>query len=314
MSEWPLTISVAIGVVFYLVIPGSGAFAVRYRWRRFRARVLAAREARDLDYPAVHGHRQENEGDSSQRGTFRFFGKLEAVQGQTSIWIGDGSLSVVIDLVGVPIYILPGGGMRGEGLPDETPRIVFWKELTALAEGTDFLVVGDIVERQGTLHFDRGAADIPLVIIYDCPKEQLFARATWSGRQRNEYWNHLTPVSLVGGFLAETLWALTLADRSLLQAIVAMVLGLVPVLPLMPPGVVGFFWYRRIWRVARRLRAQRDLAFARDESVSAAQLSAHARGLSRRAWHREVGAVVLLVVSIFVNGYLIAIATALLIR
>jgi Na+/proline symporter len=136
----------------------------------------------------------------------------------------------------------------------------------------------------------------------------------WAGRQRNEYWNHLTPISLIGGFVAELLWAVSLSGESRLQTLVALVMALIPILPLFPPGVVGFYWYRRLWRRARRIRAHRDLSLLRRNVNDSVTLKNAQRSLSVIASRWESAAVALLLAGIAANGYLSAVLFALLMR
>lgn len=291
-------ITVAIAVGFYLVVPGLGAVLVRARWRRFRSAVEHAANLPVLDYELTH--RAE---DTNVEATL--WGRLEAVQGESGIWVGDGNISLLVDLEHIPLYLIPHGPSATSRLPDETPRVLYWSELSALVEGTPMMVSGTVTVRYGSLVMVGARDRPPLVIIHDCNAAEVIGRALWTGRQRNEYWNHITPISLVAGSLASMLWALSAMSFSRLQAVFAFVAALVPILPLFPPGVLGFYWYRRLWRDARRIRAQRDVERVRQSARAP---------YNRRAWRRELVAVGLLLAAIGVNGYLAALLTALAIR
>lgn len=297
MSDIGALVAVLVpALLLYLLIPGGGAFLVRARWRRFREQLRAARAARVLDYG--------DHAAGSDEVAMRFAGRLEAMEGDGSLWIGDGRLSVLVHLARVPVYLMSGpveGSVEG---PDHPPRVLFWKDLTALAEGTPVLVFGRVEEADGTFVFGAHGSDRPLVILHDGRAEQLIRRALWAGRQRNEFWNHLTPVSLLAGMVAETLLAVTIVQNHPLTAVVALVLALLPVLPLFPPGVLAFYWYRRLWRVGRRLRAQRD--------VRATQIPE--AGFSHRAVQWEAAAVLCLLAGLGANAYLAAALIALLLR
>jgi len=306
MMPLELLITLTVAIAFYVIIPGTGAFLVRRRWRQFREALLFFHAAPRLRY-----------GGSAQPGSgnaYRFFGQLEAIQRDHTIWVGDRTLSVMVSLDGVPVFVMPRTNREGAGPVDETPRVLYWKELSALAEGTDVFVGGTVVDDQGSLRFREGPDGPPLVIIFDGPAEALFSRAMWAGRQRNEYWNHLTPISLIGGFVAELLWAVNLSGQSRLQTVVALVMALIPLLPLFPPGVIGFYWYRRIWRRARRIRAHRDLALLRRNVSEGVTIRNAARPLSVIATRWESLAVALLLTAIGVNGYLSAVLFALLMQ
>ena len=294
-----------LAMVFFVAIPGSGAFLVRRRWRRFRRALLEARGAPSVTYGLAH--------QGGGNGSFRFFGRLEAIQADHTIWVGDRTLSVMVRLDGVPVFVMPHAPTDRPEPPDETPRVLYWKDLSALAEGTQVFVCGSIVDDQGSIRIEGGPDGVPLVIIFDGPSEELFPQAMWAGRQRNEYWNHLTPISLIAGFVSETLWAVTVVGESRLQAVIALVVALVPVLPLFPPGVAAFYWYRRLWRHARRIRARRDLALVQ-QATPASRQRRGGNALSRAASRLELVAVALLAVGIGTNGYLLAALAALLLR
>jgi len=290
---WYLAPAIVIAIAFYLLVPATGAFLVRHRWRRFRRDALTSAQLPELHYA-----------DSPGQERYQFLGRLEAVQGNDLVWLEAGNLSVGVSLERVPMYIIPGGAGRRTGYPDETPRVVYWHEITGLAEGTRFFVAGTVVEEKNGLVF-RGSGDgDPLVLIYDGPEHALLKRVVWTGRQRNEYWNHLTPIALTVGFLAELVTAMLVVGESRLAALFATVLAMGPFLPLMPPGVAGYFFYRRIWRAARRRRAIRDV-----EMVSGR--IAAAREVGRLIWLQEAAAVFLLLAGVVINGYLVAVVLAL---
>ncbi len=252
-NSWLLVLIPLVAIVFYLVIPGVGAFRVRRKWRRFRTRILEACAGRHLDPLAIRelGRR---DGQSTER--YWFVGRLESVAAHDVVWLKDDHVSVALDLANSRITILPPSQIVGSELPDETPETVDWREITALVEGTRVFVSGTVGEEGGSARFV--AAD-PLVVVFDGHKDTVIARAIWTGRQRNEYWNDLTPGSLLGGFLSLLLLAVVSLDSSRLLSLTAVVLALFPVLPLFPPGVAGFYFYRRLWRAGRKARARRDL-------------------------------------------------------
>lgn len=288
-----LVISGAIGLFFFGIVPGLGAFTVRARWRRFRGTL----------YDGVV--------DSTERGGLTIWhGRLSAIEGERTIWLATDTGEIAVDLHKVPVHVLPPSARLTERLelPDESPAVVPWGALGAFAEGTRFLVVGDLDAERRRVRVDRTRA-LPLVVIYDCPDEVAVERAIWTGRQRNEYWNQLTPVALLGGFLAAVLYAVQVVDSTRLGALLALVVAAIPVLPLIPPGVMGYYVYRRVWRQARRLRAQRDLRYVR-------QL-ARGQTLNRipepvpRAARLEIAAVLVLLGGIGLNAYLAALVIAL---
>jgi len=254
---WLLAAIPASAVVFYIFIPAIGVFQVRHRWRRFRARVVHAVSLPRLDAETVRSLLQ---GEAPARdGEYWFRGRLESLGINDTVWIERDGLTVSADICNTDVVLLPTPVSIGDDLPDETPQTVPWRELTALVEGTRFFLSGGVTVTDGSVQFVTNREHQPFVVVYDGPDDTLTARALWTGRQRNEYWNHLTPISLIGGFLALLLLGIAVLDRSRLMSLAAAVLATVPILPLLPPGVAGFYVYRRLWRRARRIRARRDL-------------------------------------------------------
>lgn len=254
---WPVLAIPLTAVTFYLIIPAVGMVQVRRRWRRFRAAVVRAVTLPRLDNESVRTIPGDRSDGTSR--TFWFRGRLESIGKNDTVWLERDGFSVCLDLHKTSIVLLPSPPGIGDDLPDETPRTVSWRELTALVEGTRFFVSGTVAVMDGAVHFVSTDEHRPFVMVYDGPVSTLAARALWTGRQRNEYWNHLTPISLIGGFLALLLLGIAVLEESRVMSLSAAVLATVPVLPLLPPGVAGFYLYRRIWRRARRIRARRDL-------------------------------------------------------
>ncbi|MFP4329232.1 MAG: hypothetical protein ACLFP6_00800 [Spirochaetaceae bacterium] len=243
-------------LLFYLLVPGIGAFAIRGRWRRFRRRVIEASYMPILTYARVR---------AGEGGQFRFFGRLEAVQGDHRVWLSDGHLSVALDLEGVSIHVIPRvepTQSRSWGVgKDDTPRVLTWESLGSLPEGTPFFVSGHLEQGEGAPTFRNVDLGRLFVMLYEESDRRLLARSIWVGRQRNEYWNLTTPVAMAAGFVAQLLLAYLFFQESggRLLGLTSLTLALLPALPLFPPGLITFFAYRRLWGRGRLLRARRDL-------------------------------------------------------
>lgn len=253
-----LFIIILIALLFYGLVPLIGAFSVRTRWRRFRNQLMRASLSPSLTYGAVHG--------STLSSVYRIFGSLQAVQDENILWLSDGKVSVCVDLVGVPVYILPsvpeGESMVKPGsYPDESPGRTYWNRIFSLPEKTSIFVSGKLVYEDGRALF-RDTKKIPLlVIIYDCNDSDFYSHAILSGRQRNEYWNSLTPGSLTVGSFSLFIYFYLLIQIPYMQftAVTAITFSLVPVLPFLPPGFIFYYIYRHLWKKARILRSERDL-------------------------------------------------------
>ncbi len=259
MSSWYLVFGLAC--TFFIIIPGAGAVSVRRRWRRFRRAVVGSALAPTVTYTALSQLRRTAGG----AGRYRFFGRLEAIEDDDVIWLNDGAISVAADVARTTAYLLPAAGAReqpSQPFSEETPDRVPWSRLTTLPERTPVFVAGPLrLEGDRPVFRAEAAGDELLLILYDGPDEEVLQHSVWTGRQRNEYWNLLTPASLAVGSLALLLAAYILlripADGG--AAILAVSCALIPILPLLPPGFISFPLYRRMWRRGRYLRAERDI-------------------------------------------------------
>jgi len=255
----PALLLAALGtaLLFFALIPGAGAFAVRWQWRLFRRCMREASLAPFLRYSDLGGA-------EGRRGDFRVFGELEAIQGRDRIWINTGQFTVEADLEGVRLYLLPslsGGGGLQEPLPDEEPAVAPWNRVFSLPSGMRLFVGGSLFLEEGRGVFRSSPGAPLLVVLYDGERESILKRAIWGGRKRNEYWNPFTLPSLLTGFLCLALMAyLSLrSSQAGLPGLAVLSLAAAPVAPFLPPGVVLYYLYRYFWKLARRLRAERDL-------------------------------------------------------
>ncbi|HEY9596036.1 MAG TPA: hypothetical protein VHE79_16260, partial [Spirochaetia bacterium] len=196
----------------------------------------------------------------------RFFGTLEAIQGNDRIWITNGRFSVAADLRGVRVYLIPdddgADGRPVDARGSSSPGLgsVPWSRIFSLPEGTPVFVAGTFVSEEGRGVFKDDPRGKLLVVIHDCPRESVMRQAISGGRQRNEYINSLTLPSVGIGSLSLILLAFTLLSAGeRLLAVTALTAGLGPLLPFLPPGFPLYFAYRSFWKKARLLRVQRDI-------------------------------------------------------
>lgn len=255
-----LLISAALAVFFYVLIPGLGAFQVRWRWRLFRRLMI------ESSFSPIAGYSTFHRGEEGSVGTLRFFGGLQAIQGNDTVWVSDGSVSVSAELKGAQIFVLPdskdeSGG--GELKVTESPRKIPWEKISSLPEGAKIFLCGSVSIEQGKGVF-RPVPGVPLIaVIYEGEDGVMFRQSIWSGRQMNEYWNPFTPVSLAAGFFSLFLMGYVLLQEPYLriEALIALLLSLLPVLPLFPPGLLFFALYRMLWKKGRTQRAYRDVFY-----------------------------------------------------
>lgn len=264
-----LILVVAIAALFYIVIPGIGAVTTRTRWRRFRAQITGASWLPTVSYRQLNASSTISE--RTRIGEFRCFGALEAIEGDNVVWVRDRNFSIACDMRNVRVFLLAAeSGWSGYqeaplsdrlGTPIEPPTVVRWEGLSSLPEGTGMFVAGPLYAEGGRPKFQSSSEEKLLVVLYDGAPETVLRRCIVSGRQRNEFWNQVTPIALTAGALALLLAAYILVQQPLMRlpAIIAAGLGLVPILPMLPPAVPLFFLYRSLWRRGRALRAERDV-------------------------------------------------------
>ncbi len=293
-----------IALTCYLVIPGIGAVLIRRSRRAFRRRVVHAAGLRALS-PHVSGRI----GVPIERlGLFRFAGSLEAIQGQNTVWLRSPTLSVAVKMDGERVHMVPAegevaaDGPESDGAPEHPLVALRWRKLHSIAEGTGFSVAGPAYREYGKLVFKGEAAEPLLVLVYDGDPGSVYERALWYGRRRNEYWNPLTLPSLVlgGVLLGSVAYGLLNSPFHHSLAVLAITLAALPLLPLLPPGVLFLLVYRRLWKRGRRKRAERDLLLFRDPSLAKSALD---RG--REALLCESLALTTLLSGLVLNAYLV---------
>ncbi len=261
-----ITLFIIIVLVFYLLIPGGGAFYVRNQWKNFRFNIIRAG-----DYPILDYQKFRKKSDDEFPGLYRFYGRIEAIQDENEIWLRQGNFTVSADLQDVKIYIIRSSKEGSEddscfenagiSIEDEMPQIISWNRIFSLPENSEMMIAGPLFRKKGKGIFRNTEKEKLTVILFDGSRETLLKRAVWSGRHRNEFWNFLTPVSiLTGSFtLFTATYTVSAGIYSDFLRLLSISLSLLPVVPLFPPGVVLFFLYRRYWREARYIRAERDI-------------------------------------------------------
>ena len=256
------TILLVLGIafLFYAALPAVGAFFARGRWRRFRATVTTVSHYPTAGSGAVGG------GRSVPLGHYRFFGTLEAIQGDDRIWLTNGRFSVAADLRNVRVYLIPemehseSFSLSSPGAAPSALGSVPWSRIFSLPEGTPVFVGGEMFSEEGRAVFRDSGRTRLLVVIHDCPREAVVLHAISGGRQRNEYINPVTLPSVAVGSLALVLLAFTLMGLpERFAALFALTAGLAPLAPFLPPGFPLYFAYRNAWKRARILRVQRDV-------------------------------------------------------
>jgi hypothetical protein len=249
-----LLIILMVGVFFYLLIPGLGAVYVRRKWRYFRKKIITSRYypllTKIVFFTSKLGDR------------YRFFGALEGIEEDEIVWLQGEGIRIPVNMADEEVYILPGHPLA-KGLEADfgNPKRIPWSQLAQLAEGTQFFVFGELVQQGQRLVLGSGSNEPLFAVIYEGSTRDFVSWTITTGRQLNEYWNGITPFSLITGALLYLILTLTLINLSVQGFWISVTLlgALLPFLPLFPPGVGLYFIYRRLWRRAREFRAMRDL-------------------------------------------------------
>jgi len=253
-------------ILWYGLVPMAGALIKRYKWHVFRKHFDELRLSPMLDYNHYADHGGARHTGASDAGAFRFVGGFESVTDEQTLWIRGDDLTVPVSLQNAETYLLP--MQKGDGIPeifdpsDESPERIRWERVSALTEGARVFVGGLLVHRDGRWSFASTKEKPLMVIFYDGADHSLTTRAIRAGRHRGEYWNAITPYSLVIGALCQIITAVLFLSRPAfrLTVIVSFIALFVPLYPMIPPGLLFTVMYRRLaWR-SRILRAYRDLA------------------------------------------------------
>jgi hypothetical protein len=253
-----------------------GGLVKRYKWYIFRRRFDELRLSPILDY----SHYRQVE----ETRAFRFTGGVESVTDGQTLWVRSENLTIPVSLKNAETYLLPmqksalskkrvspkrdASNPEDEGTieifdpSDEAPERIRWERVSTLTEGAKVFVGGLLVCKDERWNFVSTKENPLMVIFYDGPDQSLTTQTIRAGRHRGEYWNTITPYSLVIGALCQILVAVLFLSRPAfrLTVIVSIIALFTPMYPIIPPGLLFTVVYRRLsWR-SRILRAYSDLA------------------------------------------------------
>jgi hypothetical protein len=254
----PVYAALAIAFLFYIAIPIAGAFGVRNQWRAFRRRAIELSTVPVLKYRDLSDAiAKAKETNDTALGPYRIYGHVEAMAGTNRIWVRGASVSALVDLSHAPMYILEGGA----GEAGSVERVA-WKSVSSLGEGTRIFAAGKVMLEAGRPVFVDRPEEPLLAVSHDGSEGDLLMRLISGGRRTNEYWNSLGRLSIAFGLALSSGLLVYLTRNPILPSVKALAFfaALIPVLPLMPPGLALFFAYRVLWRRALSFRIARDLA------------------------------------------------------
>ncbi|MDR0878294.1 MAG: hypothetical protein LBN21_09585, partial [Treponema sp.] len=205
----------------------AGAFFSRRSWRKFRRRFDELRLRPVLDYEAYR--RLEGGG-----GDYRFTGGFESVTDGHTLWIRSDNLTIPVALSDAKTYVLPmqegNSALESFDPGEEAPERIRWDRVSALAEGAKVFVGGTLVLQDQRWTFVSTKETPLLVIFYDGSDRSLAIRAIRAGRDKNEYWNTVTPYALIAGALCLISIAISFLSRPAfrLTVIVSLIAVFIP--------------------------------------------------------------------------------------
>ena len=270
----------------------------RYKWRRFRKRYNELRLCPLLDYRQY----RQLKNDSS---FFYFTGGIESLTDGKILWIRGNDCTLSVSLEKTQCWLLPMN--EGEPVPDP-PEQIRWNRVSTLTKGVKVFIGGRLKLQDNKLNFENTKKNPLMVIFYNCPEEELTNELILAARTHNEYWNTITPVSIVIGALSLIYIAASLLSRPAFrfQVIAALVAVFVPILPVIPPGLLFTAAFRRLTWYARKLRAYRDLSLI---GISSENITKPA---SIKAYVLEVTAWLILTAGIILNVFFVFLILSLL--
>jgi len=277
-------ILILIPLIFYVFIPLVGAFRVRAVWRQFRLIMINASLFPICSYSEISERRKE--------GYFRFFGEIESIQSEgRRLWVKNKSLTMTVQMANCHVYLIPSEKKMTSQMPTKLP----WSRVFSIAEGTPVFISGEVREVEGRIRFAGDRKNPLTVIIYDGEEKTLLERSISCGRQKNEYWNFLTPWSIaIGGILSLALLNMMIKASVPTEVLIGgIIVSALPVIPFLPPGLFLSLLYTVLWRRGRYCRADRDLVALplrfEDRNIGAAEYRHIHFCDGQRFWPAEPG-------------------------
>ncbi|MHB9294450.1 hypothetical protein PilKf_00164 [Pillotina sp. SPG140] len=217
---------------------------VRQQWRLFRRRFDDSRLCPILNYSHAPGN------------VFRFDGYLESFSEKHVIWIRNKTLTVPVSLENSQLYVFPHGS-------DNPPQRIQRNDITTLTEYSNIFVCGQLSKRNRQNMF-VSTKEYPLIIIfYEGNIRDLTVRVIQCGRYKTEYWNKITPYSLICGVFSNLFIGLVFLNRPAfsLTVTVAFIALWTPLFSFIPPGIIFTLLGQHCWHQARIFRSYRDIVY-----------------------------------------------------
>jgi hypothetical protein len=245
-----LVLIIGLAVLFYGFAPIIGAVINRYSWRFFRRRFNDLRLAPLLDYSAYQ--------HCAHGGRFRFIGNFESMGDEYTLWLRSQSISIPVNLGGRHTYLYSIIEENGKEIGER----ILWERMSVISERAKVFVGGNLAYRDNRLVFVPSKKEPLLIIFYNGTDRSLPMRAIRAGRNKNGYWNQLTPYAFILGAFAQLLIAVSFLSRPtfVITSAAAFIALFTPLISILPPGLLCTILYNALWRKARQFREYRDVA------------------------------------------------------
>jgi len=203
-------------------------------------------------------YRQYRQLEDSANSVFRFTGEIESITDAHTLWVKGDDLTIPVSLDKTKCHLLP----ISEGAVPEAPEQIRWNHVSTLTEGAKVFIGVEVKKQNNRFSFCPAKENPLMVIFYNCADDELPVQIISGARTRNDYWNSLTPISLVIGALSLIYIAASFLGRTayFLTVISAIVAVFIPILPVFPPGLLLTALHRRLLLQVRQLKANCDLA------------------------------------------------------
>jgi len=192
-------------------------------------------------------------------GIFRFTGEIESITDGRILWVKGEDLTIPVSLEKIKCFLLPKN--EGNETP-EAPEQIRWNRVSTLTEGVKVYIGGQIKMQNNRLNFISTKENPLIVIFYNCSETELTGEIIRCARTYNEYWNVFTPVSLTIGTLSLIYIAASFLNRPAFRitVIYALVAVFIPILPVIPPGLLFTALHSRMRWYSRKFRTYWELA------------------------------------------------------
>ncbi|GHU39760.1 hypothetical protein FACS1894190_05660 [Spirochaetia bacterium] len=140
-------------------------------------------------------------------------------------------------------------GITGAESGANTIQRIKWNKISSISSDAKVFIAGMVQTVDGRQIFCGSRAHPLLVIFYECSEHTLCTRVICAGRYKNEYWNTITPYSIIAGVFNLLYIALYFRSRLAYRptVIFAIIAVFTPITAMIPPGLLFFIAGRRFW-------------------------------------------------------------------